>query len=186
MRRILGLGFLGLVLLGLLALPAISAPSWKNQTSYVHGIVVRIDGADYYLAGAPDGPGGAMDIPGHEWKMIGPNKLVGKHYNTGPFGASKWWTSTVDNNTLLYEVEGIIDTWSKGKAGRYAVEGFVHYHELVRVSDGAEHPRKVVWLRHTAVTTFTLDGGPHPELPHPVEADKIDYHFINNFFMPYP
>ena len=46
---------------------------------FEHGIVINMDGTDYYLAGAPDGLGGAFDIPGHYWVQAGPNQLVGKH-----------------------------------------------------------------------------------------------------------
>ncbi len=173
-----------IAILGLLLPTVIATPWWKNQTP-VHGIVITLGGEDYWLAGAPDGPGGATDIPGHSWAMTGPRTLTGWHYNTGPFEAAKWWASGPADGALLYDVEGVIDTWSKGKAGDYAVEGFVHYHELVKVSDSTLHPTLVVWLRHTAAIDFTLDGGPHPELTHPAHAGMIDYYFINNYFMPY-
>jgi selenium-binding protein 1 len=116
-----------------------------SAKGYVHSIVITVDGMDYYLAGAPDGPGGATDIPGHYWVQAGPNQLVGKHFNTGPFGA---------------------------------------HHELVKVSDGTLHPTKVVWLRHTARTSFNLDGGPHPELDHEV-SPGVDHEFIPNGLIPY-
>ena len=61
--------------------------SGKNK-EFVHGIVVDIDGEAYYFAGAPDGANGAVDVPGHYWVQAGPNQVVGKHYNTGPFGMS--------------------------------------------------------------------------------------------------
>ena len=171
-------------ILGLLLPTVIATPWWKNSKP-THGIMVTLGGEDYYLAGPPDGPDGATDIPGHSWAMTGPRTLAGWHYNTGPFGAASWWATGVADGDLLYYVEVIIDTWSKGKAGNYAVEGFVHYHELLKVSDGSLHPTLVVWLRHTPAISFTLDGGPHPELSHPVQAGMIDYHFINNYFMPY-
>jgi selenium-binding protein 1 len=133
----------------------------------------------------PDGPDGATDIPGHEWIQAGPNKVVGKHYNTGPFGAPQWWSSDTPDGALLYKVKGIIDTWSPDKAADYASRGYVHYHELVRVSDGAEHPTKVVWLKHIAVSHFNLDGGPHPEYYHSV-TPGVDYEFIPLGFEPYP
>ena len=155
-----------------------------SAKGFVHAIVINVDGVDYYLAGAPDGPGGATDIPGHYWVQAGPNQLVGKHYNTGPFGAPQWWSSDAPDGELLYIVHAIIDTWSPEKANRYASRGYIHYHELVKVSDGTLHPSKVVWLRHTARTSFTLDGGPHPELAHYV-APGIDRDFIPNGMMPY-
>jgi len=152
---------------------------------FTHAIVVDVDGVDYYLAGAPDGPGGATDIPGHHWVQAGPKHLVGKHYNTGPFGAPQWWSSDAPDGELLYVVHAIIDTWSAEKADDYASRGYVHYHELLKVSDGTLHPSKVLWLKHTARTSFTLDLGPHPELSHSV-TPGVDYDFIPNGFMPYP
>jgi hypothetical protein len=41
---------------------------------FTHGIVIDVDGEDYYLAGAPDGPDGTTDIPGHYWEQAGPNQ----------------------------------------------------------------------------------------------------------------
>lgn len=152
---------------------------------FVHGIIVTIDGEDYYLAGAPDGPNGEIDVPGHWWVQAGTNQLVGKHYNTGPFGAPQWWSSDASNGELLYIVHGIIDTWTEEKANRYASRGYVHYHEFVRVSDGAHHPTKVVWLRHTARTSFTFDAGPHPGPPRWV-TPGVDYDFMPNCMNPYP
>jgi selenium-binding protein 1 len=114
----------------------------------------------------------------------GPDELVGKHYNTGPFGAPQWWSSDAPDGELLYMVHAIIDTWSEEKAADYAARGYVHYHELVSVADGTLHPSKVVWLKHFARTSFTLDGGPHPELSHAV-TPGVDFEFIPNWNMPY-
>jgi hypothetical protein len=155
-----------------------------SAQGFVHGIVIEVDGEDYYLAGAPDGPGGAFDIPGHYWVQAGPNQLVGKHYNTGPSGDPQWWSSTAPDGELLYIVHAIIDTWSPEKAASYAARGYIHYHELVSVEDGTHHPTKVVWLKHTARTSFTLDGGPHPKLTHDV-TPGVDLGFIPNGMMPY-
>ncbi len=166
-----------IVLLLLTALPA-------SARGFIHAPEIDVDGEAYYLAGAPDGPDGATDIPGHYWVQAGPNQLVGKHYNTGPFGAPQWWSSDARDGSLLYVVHGIIDTWSSEKATRYAARGYVHYHELVSVADGTLHPTKVVWLRHTARSSFTLDGGPHPELSHDV-TPGIDFEFIPNGMMSY-
>jgi hypothetical protein len=152
--------------------------------AFAHGIVINLDGEDYYLAGAPDGPDGATDIPGHYWSFAGPRQLVGKHYNEGPFGAPQWWSSDAPDGELLYIVHAVIDTWSAEKAEAYAEQGYIHYHELVSVEDGALHPSKVVWLKHIARTRFTLDGGPHPELEHEV-TPGIDYEFIPNGMIPY-
>jgi hypothetical protein len=175
------LAFVALLFIGGFAMqPATTT----DATSFTHGIVVPVDGTDYYFAGAPDGPGGAFDIPGHYWIQSGPNQLVAKHYNTGPFGAAQWWSSDAPDGELLYVVHAIIDTWTAEKAERYAAIGYVHYHELIRVSDGELHPTKVVWLKHIARTSFTLDGGPHPELSHSV-VPGIDYEFIPNGLTPY-
>lgn len=177
MKKLLILG--GALMLALALIAPVSAKG------FTHGIVVNVDGEDYHLAGAPDGPGGATDIPGHDWVQAGPRQLVGKHYNTGPFGAPQWWSSDAPDGELLFVVHGIIDTWSEEKAERYASRGYVHYHELVKVSDGSHHPTKVVWLKHTARTTFNFDRGPHPELGHQV-TPGVDYEFIPNWSMPYP
>jgi selenium-binding protein 1 len=178
--------FNGKVLLGGAALISLAllVVMPASAKAFVHGIVINVDGSDYYLAGPPDGPDGARDIPGHYWVQAGPNQLVGKHYNTGPFGAPSWWSSDAEDGEYLYKVHGIIDTWSAEKAARYASRGYVHYHELVKVSDGSLHPMKVVWLRHTARTSFTLDGGPRPDLAHTV-TPGIDYEFINTYLEPY-
>ena len=165
-----------------------SLKSGRNE-GFVHGIVIEIDGVDYYFAGAPDGTNGEIDVPGHYWVLAGPDKIVGKHYNTGPFGVSNWWSSDADDGALLYIVHGIIDTWSLEKAESYYDKGFVHYHEFVTVATPRElHPDKVVWFKHTAVTSFTLDGGPGQPNP-PYEHDVtpgIDFEFPNNSFNAYP
>lgn len=173
----------GLVLLAVVAaLTALAVPA--QAAGFERGTVLNVDGIDYYLAGAPDGPGGSIDIPGHSWVQAGPDHLVGKHYNTGPFGAPSWWSSDAPDGELLYVVHGIIDTWSAEKAATYASRGYVHYHELVAVDGGSLHPTKVVWLRHHARTRFTLDGGPAPQFTHPV-TPGVDFDFINNYFVPY-
>ena len=111
-------------------------------------------------------------------------QLQGKHYNTGPFGMSKWWSSDADDGELLYVVHGIIDVWTLETAEAYAARGYMHYHELVKVDGGAKHPEKVLWLRHTARTTFTLDGGPMPMFSHSV-TPGVDFEFIPIGMMPY-
>lgn len=156
-----------------------------SADGFTHAPVIAVDGEVYYFAGAPDGPGGATDIPGHYWVQAGPDQVVGKHYNTGPFGEPQWWSSDAPDGELLFIVHGIIDTWSAEKAASYAERGYVHYHELISVVDGSLHPDKVVWLKHTARTSFNFDGGPHPELAHDV-SPGVDYNFILNGTMPYP
>lgn len=176
---------LSLVAILLVALIAATVP--VASKGFTHGIVINVDGEDYYLAGAPDGPDGAIDVPGHWWVQAGENKLVGKHYNTGPFGAPQWWSSDAPDGELLYIVTAIIDTWSEEKAEMYASRGYVHYHELVTVDGGELHPDKVVWLKHIARTSFTLDGGPgapNPPYEHEV-TPGIDYLFPVNGFIPY-
>ncbi len=165
----------------------VSLKSAHKSNGFVHGIVVDIDGMDYYLAGPKDGSDGEADVPGHYWNQAGPNKLVGKHYNTGPFGMPKWWSSDAEDGDLLYMVHAVIDTWSMEKAKSYAKKGFVHYHEFVKVDGGMLHPTKVIWLKHTAVTRFTLDGGPgapNPMYEHEV-TPGVDFDFPKNGMTPY-
>jgi hypothetical protein len=168
--KLLIIGILAFALAGFAFAPA-------SADGFTHGRVFIVDGEEYYMAGAPDGPGGAFDIPGHTWVQAGPNRVVGKHYNTGPGGAEKWWSSTASNGALLFMVQGIFDTWSPEKADSYAARGYVHYHELLDVDTLDEHPTKVVWLKHTAVSTFNFDGGPRPDLRH-VVSPGVDYEFI--------
>ena len=159
----------------------------SKNSGFVHGIKIMIDDEMYYFAGAPDGMDGAIDVPGHYWVMAGKNKLVGKHYNTGPFGMMKWWSSDAEDGALLYKVDAIIDIWTEEKAEYYAARGYVHYHEFVSVADGSLHPTKVPWLKHTAVTHFTLNGGPgapNPPYEHEV-SPGVDFLFPNNYMHPY-
>lgn len=181
-RRISILWFISAFALLITALPL--RADEKEDVGFVHAIKIKVDGKKYYLAGAPDGPNGATDIPGHAWVVTGKNKLVGKHFNTGPFGAPQWWSSTAEDGALLYTITAVIDEWSMVKAAAYYNKGFVHYHELVSVKDGSNHPSKVIWLRHAATMHFDLDGGPHPELGHHV-MPGLDYIFIPNWKMPY-
>jgi selenium-binding protein 1 len=156
----------------------------NNSGGFTHGIIIPVDGEDYYFAGAPDGQNGEYDIPGHYWVMLDDNRLFGKHYNTGPFGEASWWSSDAADGELLYNVEAIIDTWSEIKAIYYIAKGFNHYHELIKVSDGQLHPTKVVWLKHIAQTNFTLDGGPAPNFSHEVKPG-LDLDFIPIALNPY-
>ncbi len=151
---------------------------------YVAGPLVPIDGEYYYFTGAPVGSNGATDIPGHSWIIAGENTFIGAHFNSGPAGAAKWWSSDAPDQALLYTVEAIADEWTAEKAKMYADMGFVHYHEMASVKDGSLHPTKVVWLKHTAVTSFTLDGGPAPQFSHSVKPG-VDLEFIPQGMMPY-
>ena len=164
-----------------LAFAFVSATSAKGFERWP---VFNIDGTDYYWAGAPDGPNGEIDVPGHYWSPAGPNQFIVKHYNTGPFGAPSWWSSDAPDDELLYIARVIVDEWTPEKAAAYAAKGYVHYHEMVSVADGTPHPTKVGWFKHTARTTFTLDGGPAPQFSHAV-TPGIDYEFIPNWQNPY-
>lgn len=172
------------VLFTILAVVGFSVTTAGADHPFVRGIVLTVDFTDYYLDGPADAPDGAKDVPGHEWHQIAPNEVVGFHYNTGPFGESQWWSSDAPDGELLFVVYGIMDTWSLDKAAGYFSRGYVHYHELVSVSDGTPHPNKVVWLRHVATTSFTFDGGPMPHMGHPV-SPGVDYRFMLNWKKPY-
>lgn len=171
---------IGLIVTALLVLMVGSA----SADGFQRWPVFTLDGEEYYWAGAPDGPNGETDVPGHYWVQAGPNQLVAKHYNTGPFGAPSWWSSDASDGELLYMAHVIIDEWTPEKAERYASRGYVHYHEFVNVSDGSLHPTLVGWFKHTARTSFTLDGGPAPGLAHAV-TPGVDYDFIPNWMNPY-
>jgi selenium-binding protein 1 len=173
---------LALTILPLLLSPTVAIAG--RNTGFMRWPIITDGGVDYYLAGAPDGPNGETDIPGHSWILAGPGQLVGKHYNTGPFGAPQWWSSDAPDGELLYIVHAILDTWTAEKAERYVSRGYVHYHELVTVADGILHPTKVLWLKHIARTSFTLDGGPAPGFAHEV-TPGVDYEFIPNGLTPY-
>lgn len=151
---------------------------------YTPGSKINVDGTDYFLAGAPAGTIGGTDIPGHAWVLTSNTELKGVHFNTGPGGMASWWSSDAADGALLYVVNAKIDTWSAEKATMYKAMGYVHYHELVSVADGSMHPDKVVWLKHIAVTSFTLDGGPAPDFSHSV-VPGVDSGFVPNGAMPY-
>ena len=78
----------------------------------------------------------------------------------------------------------IIDEWTPEKAAWYASQGYVHYHEFVSVDDGSHHPTVAGWFKHTARISFTLDGGPRPDLAHEV-IPGIDYEVSPNWMVPY-
>jgi selenium-binding protein 1 len=159
------------VLMALLAIAVVSVSAGGFNREPVY----NLDGFDYII----------KPIPGHEWNQAGPNQAVGKHYNTGPGGSAQWWSSDADDGELLYIVHGIIDTWSTEQAAQYAARGYVHYHELIKVEGGAQHLTKVIWLKHTARTSFDLDGGPMPGFAHEV-TPGVDFEFIPTGSDPYP
>jgi hypothetical protein len=70
---------------------------------FTRGIVINVGDVDYYLAGPPDAPDGARGVPGHYWVQAGREKIVGKHYNTGPFGASQWWSADAADGEYLFK-----------------------------------------------------------------------------------
>jgi hypothetical protein len=186
MSRQKKLSRLALAVLLLGALVAAASPAMaKNRGGFTRGFEFDIDGEAYYLKGAPAGSNGATDIPGHAWVQSGPNRIQGKHYNTGTDGGFAYWSSDADDGALLYIVHGVIDTWSAEKAADYAERGYMHYHEFVSAENGgALHPTLVVWLKHHAVGHFTLDGGPAPHLAHDV-SPGVDFEFIPNGGNPY-
>lgn len=143
-----------------LTIGSVQAHKWDKP--FVPGIVVEVGHHKhkYYLSGAPDGPNGEQNIPGHEWVQVSSNTLIGKHYNTGPFGSSNFWSTDAPDGALLWTMIGKIDRWTEAKAAKYYTEGFVHYHHLVSVWSGKPHPKLVVWFRHSAVIDFTFDGVP--------------------------
>jgi len=176
---------------------------------FIHRVEVRVDGEDWYLLG-PElelldlQMGQAQDIPGHCWVKSpplypgGPDRLLGKHYNTGPIGAGRpprFWSSDAGDDAQLYWVDTVIDIWSPSVAAERQELGYVHYHELVRPGDGCVHPTKVLWFRHHALKSFTFDGGPpltRPDgtpfrtrnIPHEVDPG-IDFAFPPNYDIEY-
>ncbi len=95
-------------------------------------------------------------------------RFFGHHYNTGPLGAGapgRFWSSNAPDHSLLFLVDIIISRWTPKLALERFNDGYVHYHELVREGDGCVHPRLVAWFKHTAIESFSFDGGPPPVLP---------------------
>lgn len=160
----------------------------KPSQEFIHGITIKLHHGRYYFAGPPDGPNGESDIPGHSWRRIGKNRLLGKHANTGPFGAANWWSSDAGDGALLYGVETVIDNWSEALALKYYTRGFIRYAQLVNAETGQLHPKKVAWLRHVAVKTFELDGAA-PLAFLGIDAytvmPGVDYIFGPNWDIPY-
>ena len=70
MKKILLTAFAAIFVLSLASV-ALAVPGTGKNQGFYHGIVVSVDGTDYYLAGAPDGPDGATDVPGHDWIIAG-------------------------------------------------------------------------------------------------------------------
>jgi selenium-binding protein 1 len=159
-------------------------PGSLYSHSFQRGLTYYVDGDNYYLHGPMEN--GARDIPGHTWKKSSYGWIEGRHYNTGPFGIPKWWSSDAGDGELLYSIWGKIDTWSEDNVAKYKSWGFSHYHELVRVSDKTPHPSKVMFFKHTAEKDFTLDGGNKPWMSHSVSEGEVDTAFMPNIDVPYP
>lgn len=183
--RLLVLGAIGLALTLLVGVGGgVAEAQGRRDHGFERWPVITIDGEDYRWEGAPDGPNGETDVPGHSWKQINPRFLIAQHFNSGPFGAPSWWSSDAPDGALLYVAFVRIDEWTPDKAERYARRGFVHYHELVNVETGEPHPTKIGWFKHVALRNFTLDGGPRPDLAHEVKRG-VDREFIVNWSIPY-
>ncbi len=108
----------------------------KPAKEFVHGIEIKLDDQTYFFAGPPDGPNGATDVPGHQWLRIGKYRLIGKHYNTGPFGVPNFWSSDAGDGALLYVMDAVIDKWTETKALQYYMKGYIHYHMLINAETG--------------------------------------------------
>lgn len=158
-------------------------PSPAIGESFQRGIVLQIDGEDYFM----DGPleDARRDLPGHSWVKLGPGLVWGRHVNTGPFGLPKWWSSDAEDGQHLFDVLGIVDEWTPEKAESYRALGFSHYHELVTVEGRTPHPSKVMWFQHIAQGSFTVDGGFKPWMRNEVTAGLVP-DFMPNAHVPYP
>ncbi len=161
----------------------------NDTKEFIHGITFKVDDQQYNITGAPDGPNGEQDIPGHYWLQTDKNNFVGQHYNTGPFGAEKWWSSDTDNAALLWVLEAKLDIWSQVKAIKYFSRGFVGYQPIINVTTGKLHPKKVLWLKHVSIRNFTFDGleplAFAGQKPHKV-IKGIDFNMDINWNVEYP
>jgi len=165
---------------------AFANPTVDNvPQAFEHGDLVMIDGQGYYYKGMsipdPYEPY-KQDVPGHYWLQTGPRRVIGLHYNTGM--GMPFWAMYDPYGILLYKVDGIIDvppeqlspereTWLKD-------HGYVHIHEFVSADTGEELEDFVVYLKHTAVTSFYFTPPMAPWNAHDVNPG-IDYEFIPNW-----
>ena len=154
----------------LLASQASAAPTWdKDPAAFVHGIALDIDGENWYFVGVgsvglPDNEP-VTDVPGHTWVQTGPNHVVGRHYNVGPYNEStenhelSWWASGEPDGVLLFKVDGIIAPLgldpNSGYGAHLQKKGYVHVHELVNETN-VQNQDIGVYLKHTAVREFYL------------------------------
>lgn len=184
-------------------------PGIPDLEEFTHRVQIRLNGSFWYflapelqLPNTPEQTGQPQDVPGHCWH-VGPPlgnraRLIGKHFNTGPLATGadpRFWSSSAGSHQQLYWVDAVIDRWSPRIALEKAAQGYVHYHELVKVGEGCLHPRRVAWFRHTAIEKFSFDGGPPPVLPdgtlfrprnvpHDV-LPGVDHGFPPNYDIPY-
>ena len=105
---IVGLVITLLVLSSVGSVVGAKATAWDRDISnpgYEHGPAVDIDGTDYYFVG-PGSIKGFTDVPGHTWVQAGPNKVLGKHFNVGPWMAPSGtprWARDEPYGALLYK-----------------------------------------------------------------------------------
>ena len=187
----------------------LASPGVADFFGFTHRIEIFVDDTTWYFAG-PElellfaQKGQPQDVPGHCWspaRDIGKSKMkhfVGKHFNTGPLGMNgppRFWSSTAEDHQQLYWVDVLISEWTPEIAQRRLNDGYVHYHELVLKDDGCLHPKLVAWMRHSALRSFTFDGGAPQTRPdgrpfrprnvgHEVRPG-IDMNFPPNYDIPY-
>ncbi|MGD1834208.1 MAG: hypothetical protein ACPKQO_00620 [Nitrososphaeraceae archaeon] len=158
---------------------------YKDPIKFVHGIEVDIDGVKYYFDGPADAYNGSKDAPGHYWWQDTPTHLYGLHFNIGPFGEEKWWSSDAKENEILFFVDAIIAPWTENDSIKFSQKGYTHYHELLRVDNGEKHPELVVWFKHVGIPNiFSFDKGPMPEEGH-IVTPGVDHEFLTNYYIPY-
>jgi len=186
LNRLTGSGVKIFVLMISLFLFSIPTIAHENEEEFIHGIVVKIGKKPYYFGGPEDNGDGSQDVPGHSWVKTGKHTYIGRHINTGPNLLPSWWATNETDGELLYVVEAKIDSWSKVKAAKYYAKGFSHYHHLVSKKTKHPHPTKVAWLKHVAVKSFLLDGGPahHNHTAYQVEPG-VDFKLMPNWQTPY-
>ena len=166
-----------------------AAPTWdKNPKSFEHGLAVEIEGSKYYFKG-PGSVEGVIDVPGHTWVQVGPNQVMARHYNVGPWMApagTPWWATDEPYGVLLYMVHGIIDVppeeLTDDEEDWYKDQGYIHIHEFVD-EDGNELEDYIVYLKHIAVREFNFNGGPPmtPPMPNRDVSPGVDYMFAPNW-----
>lgn len=182
-------------------------PGEQDEYFFTHQIEIFLDDKTWYFQDPGlelnvNQQGQPQDLPGHCWQpardVNGLLRYIGKHYNTASLmmgGNPGFWSSDAGDHEQLYWVDLIVSEWSPEIAIRRAADGYVHYHELVQAGDGCYHPDKVAWLRHSAMLSFTFDGGPPQfrenglpfrprNIPHQV-MPGIDHNFPPNYDITY-